>query len=41
MCNLKLEKIRYTVIDALQNFYKTWDDFIEFLKQLDGLQLEW
>ena len=25
MCNLKLEKIRYTVNGALQNFHKTWD----------------
>ena len=40
MCNLKLEKIRYTVSGALQNFHRTWDGVVEFVKRLDGLQLE-
>lgn len=40
MCNLKLEKIRYTVTGALQNFHGTWEGFIELAKRLDGLPLE-
>ncbi len=41
MSNLKLEKIRYTVTSALQNFHRTWDTFIKFIKQLDRQQLNW